>query len=138
MLQLPQQGIPVRAGQVHFVDKQEGGDLVLLQQLPQGYGVGLDAVGTADDQHRAIQNRQGSLRFGGKIHMARGIHQGDLPVFRFQHCLLGENGDALFPLQRMGVQAGVAVIHTAQGALCAAFIQQRLGKRSFSGVHMSQ
>ena len=35
-----------------------------------------------------------------------------------------------------GVQAGVAVVYPAKGALCAAFIQQRFGKRSFTGIHM--
>ena len=35
---------------LHLVDKQEGGDGVALQQLPQGSGVALDAVGAADNQ----------------------------------------------------------------------------------------
>ena len=45
-LELGQEGLPVAACQIHLVDKEEGGDAVPRQQLPQGAGVALDAVGS--------------------------------------------------------------------------------------------
>ena len=85
---------PVAARQIHFVEEQKGRHAVPFQQPPQGQGVSLDSVGAADDQHGAVQNGHGSLGLRGKVHMSRGVHQGDFPAFRFQPSLLGENGNA--------------------------------------------
>ena len=63
----------------------------------------LDAVGAADDQHGAVQHRHDALGFGGKVHMAGGIHQGDGAVLRFQQRLFGKNGDASCPFQGVGI-----------------------------------
>ena len=39
--QLVQQGLPAGAGQVHLIDKEEGGDMAPAQQGPQRLGVAL-------------------------------------------------------------------------------------------------
>lgn len=70
--------------------------------------------------------------------MAGGVHQGDLPVFRLENCLLGENGDAPAAFQLMGVQKGVPVIHPSQPPPGAGLKQQRLGQRGLSRIHMGQ
>ena len=62
--QLPQAHGGIGPGQVHFIDKNKRGYAVTCQQLPQRFGVGLHAVGAADDQHRVIQHLQSTLRFG--------------------------------------------------------------------------
>ena len=40
----------------HLIDKEEGGDVIPLQQPPEGAGVGLDPVGAADDQNGTVQH----------------------------------------------------------------------------------
>ena len=75
-MQLFQQLFPVRTGQIHFVQEQEGGDSIPFQQPPEGEGVRLDAIGAADDQHGAVQHRHGALGLGGKINVPRSVHQG--------------------------------------------------------------
>ena len=97
-LQLLQQLLPVRPGQVHFVDEKKHRHLVALQQPPEGQRVGLDPVGAADHQHGAVQHRHGALRLRREVHMPRGVHQNELPVGGFQPGLLGENGDSPLPL----------------------------------------
>ena len=136
--QFRQQFLTGLPGQVHFVDKQEGGHLVPLQQPPQGHGVGLQAIGAADHQHGAVQNGHGPLRLGGEVHVTRGIHQGDLPVRGGESGLLGENGNASGPFQCVGVQHGIPMIHPAQGPPGAADIEQPLAEGGLSRVHMSQ
>ena len=79
--------------QVHLVDKQEGGNLIPIQQPPQGQGMGLNAISTGDHKNSTVKDTHGSLCFGGKIHMAGGVHQGNIPACRFQHGLFGKNGD---------------------------------------------
>ena len=83
--------------------------------------MGLDPVGAADHQHGAVQYLQRPLHFGGEIHVARGVQQGDLPVRpgsavrQRKHRLFGKNGDAPLPLQVLRIQEGVPVVHPAQG-----------------------
>jgi hypothetical protein len=55
-------------------------------------------LGAADDKDRRVQNGHDPLRFRGKIHVAGGVHQGDIQLGRGQQGLLGENGDAPLPL----------------------------------------
>ena len=62
--QLVQQRLPPQAVQVGLVDEEEGGDVVLPQQVPQGGGVALDAVGGADDQDGVVQHLQGAFHLG--------------------------------------------------------------------------
>ena len=81
MLQLFQHGGAVRPRQVHFIDEEKRGDVVPLQQVPEGAGVGLDTVGAADHQNGAVQHLEGPLRLGGEVHVARGVQQGDLCIF---------------------------------------------------------
>ena len=125
-LQLLQQGLPALSGQIHFIDKEEGGHPVALEQVPQGQGVGLDAVGAVDDQNRAVQHRHGPLRLRSEVHMARRIHQGDVQIYGLHQRQLGEDGNAPAPLQRMGIQKGVPVIHPPQLPPGAGHIEQRL------------
>ena len=101
--QLSQQPVLPHSGQIHLVEKQKRRHLIAFQQPPEGQGVGLHAVGAADDQHGAVQHRYDALGFGGKVHMAGGIHQGDGAVLRFQQCLFGKNGDASCPFQGVGI-----------------------------------
>ena len=137
-LQLCHQRLPFRTRQVHLVDEEEGGDAVPLQQPPEGDGVGLNAVGAGDHQHRAVQNAHDPLGLGRKIHMAGGIHNGHIPIGCFQQGLLGENGDAPCPLQIVGVKIRIPVIHPAQGPSCTGNIQQGFAQCGLARVHMGQ
>ena len=137
-LQLPQQSGPVRPCQVHLVHKEEGGYPVSLQQLPQGMGVTLDPVGSADHQNGAVQHRQGALHLGGEVHVAGGVQQGDLQMLQREHRLLGEDGDAPLLLHRVGVQKGVPVVHPAQLFQFSAGVEQSLAEGGLARVHMGQ
>ena len=101
--QFGQQFLLPHSGQVHLVEKQKRRYLIAFQQPPEGQGVGLHAVGAADDQHGAVQHRHDALGLGGKVHMAGGVHQRDGAVLRFQKRLFGKNGDASCPFQGVGI-----------------------------------
>ena len=114
--ELGQAARPVGPVQVHLVDKEQGGDMVALQQLPQGLGMALYAVGSADDQNGTVQHLEGALHLAGKIHMARGVQQGHLHGGQGEDRLLGEDGNAPLPLQGIGVQKSVLMVYPAQFA----------------------
>ena len=126
VLQMGQQGFPVRPRQIHLVNKEEGGDLIPLQQVPQRPGVALYAVSAGDHQHGTVQHLQRSLHFGGKVHMAGGVQQRHTGLSQFQHRLLGKNGDAPLPLHGVGVQKGVLMVHPPQTADGSGPVQQGL------------
>ena len=100
--------------------------------------MGLHAVGAADDQHGAVQHRHDSLCFGGKVHMAGGVHQRDGAVLRFQQRLFGKNSDAPCAFQRVGIQKRVLMIDPPQGAPRPGFVEHRLAERGLPRVHMGQ
>ena len=68
--------------------------------------------------------------------MARGVHQCQRPVRRFQPGLLGENGNAPLPFQVTAVQKRVPVVHTPQHPAGAGHIEHCLRKRGLARVHM--
>ena len=138
LLQLLDQLLPALAGQVHFVDKEEGRYMVAPQQVPEGQGVGLDAVGAVDDQHGAVENGHGPLCLGGEVHMARGVHQGHVQMLSLHQRQLGENGDATAALEIMGIQKRIPMIHPTHLPPHTRPIKQRLGKGSLTGIHMGQ
>ena len=87
-VQLGQQLFPALSGQVHLVHEYKGWHMVAPQQPPERLGVALHTVGAADHQHRIIQHLQSALGLGRKIHMARGVQQGDIGIARRQQGLL--------------------------------------------------
>lgn len=100
--------------------------MVPAQQLPQGFRMSLDAVGAADDQNGVIQDLKGALHLRREIHVSRGVQKGESQVPAWQPGLLGEDGNAPRPLQAVGIQKGVLVIHPAQPLQPAGFIQHGL------------
>ncbi len=66
---------PVGAGLVHLVYEEEGRHMVAGEKLPECFGMSLDAVGTADDKHCVVKNRECLLHLGGKVNVARGVEE---------------------------------------------------------------
>ena len=137
-LQQLHEALMAQTGQVHLVDKEEGRDLVPGQQLPEGAGMALNAVGAADDQNGVVQNLQRTLHLGGEVHMTRRVEDGDVPLRQRQARLLGKDGDAPGALLRVGVQKGVAVVHAAQFAQLSALIEHRFGQGRFARVNVGE
>ena len=136
--ELGQTARPVGPVQVHLVDKEQGGDLIALQQLPQGLSMALYAVGPADNQNGAVQHLERALHLAGKIHVARGVQQRHLHRGQGKDRLLGEDGDAPLPLQGVGIQEGVLMVHPAQLTQGAAEVEHPLRQGGLTRVHMGQ
>ena len=133
-----QQGGAVCAGQVHFIEEQDDGHAVVLQQPPERQRVALHAVRAADEQQRAVDDGHDALGLRRKIGMARRVEQGDGEMLRFKARLLGKNRDTARPLQLVRVEMGVSAVNTAERAQRAGLVEQRLGKRGLPGVHLSK
>ena len=98
--------------------------------------MGLYAIGSADDEHRIVQHRQGSLHFGTKIGMAGGIQHGQQGMGQVQARFLGKNGNSPAAFQGMVIQEGIAVIHPAGLPQRPGRYQHGFGQGGFAAVHM--
>ena len=98
----------------------------------------LDPVGAADHQHRIVQHLDRPLGLRRKIHMAGGVQPGNLGIPCAEQSLFGKNRDAPGPLQAVGVQEGIPVIHPPQLADGAGAVEHGLRKGGFARVHMGQ
>ena len=116
----------VRVHPVALVHENQHRHIVALQQAPDGLRVALHALYAADDQHGEVQHRQHALHLGGEVRVAGGVQQIVSIFAQLHHRLVGEHGDAPLPLHGMQVEEGVAVIHAAQAADCAAAVEDLL------------
>ena len=112
--------------------------MVALQQLPQGLGMALYPVGSADDQNGTVQHLEGALHLAGKIHMARGVQQGHLHGGQGEDRLLGEDGNAPLPLQGVGIQKSVLMVYPAQFAYRSTDVEHPLREGGLARVHVGQ
>ena len=138
LLQVLHELLPAEPRGVHLGHENKGGHPGPKEQGPEGLRVGLDAVGAADDQDGHVHGRDGSLRFSGQVRVARCVEDGQLQLAHLQTGLFGEDGDPPIPLQGMGIQERVPVIHPTQLSEHPGFIEQRFAKGGLPRVHMGQ
>ena len=86
-LQRVHQHFPVHIRLIHLVHKDHRGHMIGLQQPPQRQRMPLNAVRTADQQHRRVQHPQRPLHLAGKIHMPRRVQQRQVKILPVQPCL---------------------------------------------------
>ena len=103
------------AGNIHFGYEQEHRDLISVQQLPECLGMGLNAVGAADDQNGIVQNREDPFRLCREIHMPRGIQKDKIRFPVGEGSNVGKNGDSSLTFHLIGVHMRIAVIHPSAG-----------------------
>ena len=65
--------VEVRTHDIHLVDVDHAGDLVVIGLAPHRLRLGLNAALGAENGHRAVQNAQGALDLNGEVDVARGV-----------------------------------------------------------------
>ena len=128
----------VGSGPVDFIDEEEGGDLILPQQTPNGFRMALYPFHGADYHHGSVQHPETALHFRGEIPVARGIHQIPGSLLPDKGRLAAEDGDTPLFFQRIGIQKAVLMVHPASPADGVGLKENLLGQGGFSGVYMGQ
>ena len=129
---------PAAVGQVHLIHKYKHRNPVTRKQTPQSLCVRLHSLGTAYQKNRVIQHLERTLHLRGKIHVARRVQKGHLPVSQGENGLLGENRDSPGLLQSVGIQEGISPVNPSQAPDDAAVVEHRLRQRRLSGVYVCQ
>src|SRR5699024_7139761 len=73
----PQYIVEVSAHDVHLVDVDHAGHVVVVRLTPNGLRLGLHAALGAHDSNAAVQDAQGALHLHGEVHVARGVDDVD-------------------------------------------------------------
>ena len=136
--------VEIGAHDVHFVDIDHAGDLVVVGLAPHGLRLGLDAALGAHDGHRAVQHAQGALHLHGEVHVTRGVDDIDTGLGELVLAALpiagggsGGDGDAAFLLLGHPVHGGGTVVGLADLIVDAGVEQNPFCRGGLAGVDMS-
>ena len=135
--------IEVSAHDVHLVDVDHAGDLVVVGLAPHGLRLGLNAALGAHNGHRAVQHAQRALHLHGEVHVARGVDDvdaglgelvlGPLPIAGGSR---GSDGDAALLLLSHPVHGGGAVMGLTDLVVDAGVVEDTLGGGGLTGIDM--
>ena len=135
--------VEVRAHDVHLVDVDHAGDLVLVSLTPNGLRLRLHAALGAQNGHRAVQHAQGALHLHGEVHVARSVDDvdaglgelvlGPLPIAGGSR---GSDGDAALLLLSHPVHGGGAVMGLTDLVVDAGVVEDTLGGGGLTGIDM--
>ena len=128
---------------VHFVDKGQARNLVLVGLAPDGFRLRLHAAHGVIDHDGAIQHAHGALDLDGEVHVAGGVDDVDAMGLEIvlharperRGCRRGD-GDAAFLFLLHPVHGGCAVMHLAQFVVHPGVEQDALGCRGLAGINV--
>ena len=135
--------VEVRAHDIHLVDVDHAGDLVVIGLTPHSLRLGLNAALGAEDGHRAVQNAQGALDLNGEVDVARGVDDVQAGLRELILAALpvagggsGGDGDTTLLFLSHPVHRGGTVVGLADLVVDAGVVQNTLGSRGLASVDM--
>ena len=131
----------VRAGDVHLVDVDHPGDMVVVSLTPHGLRLRLNAALGAHDGDRAVQHAQRTFHFHGKVHVARRVNDvdtrlGELVLAAFPIAGGGRRGDGNTTLLLLlhPVHGGSTLMRLTQLVIHARIVQNTFCGRGLACV----
>ena len=95
-------------GAIRLVDDDHRFEIVFESLLQNEACLWHRAVKRVDQQQYSVRHRKNPLHLATKVGVARGVDDvdavGGFPTLYFDGAVLGENGDATFPLERVAVE----------------------------------
>ena len=129
--------VEVRAHDVHLVDIDHTGDVVVVGLSPDSLGLGLDAALGAENGHAAVQHSQGALDLNGEVHVARGVDDVDAGVPPETGGSGGGDGNASLLLLLHPVHSSGTLMGLTYFVIDAGVKQNTLGRSGFAGINVS-
>ena len=133
----------IRAGDVHLVDVDHPGDMVVVSLTPHSLGLWLHAALGAHDGNRSVQHTQRTLHLHSEVHMARSVDDvdtglgelilGALPV---AGGCRGGDGDTTLLLLLHPVHGGRALVGLANLVIDARIVQNALRRGGLSCINV--
>ena len=136
--------VEVGAHDVHLVDIDHPGDLVVIGLAPHSLRLGLHAALGAQHGDRAVQHAQGALHLHGEVHVARSVddvNPGGLELVLGTGPVAGggggRDGDAALLLLGHPVHGGGAIMGLTDLIVHAGVEQDTLGSRRLACIDVS-
>jgi hypothetical protein len=123
---------------VDLVDEDERGQAKPPQGLHQHPGLRLHALHGGQQQHRAVEDLQGTLDLRDEVGVPGGVDEVDLDVSGGEGGDGRADGDPALPLDRAVVRTGVAGVDAAEPVDDAGVEEQPLGEAGLTGVDVRQ
>ena len=142
--------IEIRAHDVHLIDVNHAGDMILVGLMPHGLRLRLNTTFCAHNGNAAVQYTQGAFHLNGEVHVARGVDDVDSETVLFGKGRVvlilgmapiacggsGSDRDATLLLLRHPVHRRSAVVRLTDFVVDACIEQDALGGRGLACVDM--
>ena len=129
-------GEEVGAGAIHLVDERDARHAVAVGLAPHRLGLRLDTGDRVEDGDGAVEDAQGALDLGGKVHVPGRIDNVDPVVAPLGRRRRRRDRDAALLLLRHPVHRGGALVHLAELVGAAGVVEDALRRRRLAGVDM--
>ena len=133
--------IEIRTGDVHLIDVDHPGNMVVIRLTPHSLRLGLNAALGAHDGNRAVQHAQRTFHFHGEVHVARGVDDVDarlgelvLAAFPIAGGSRGGDGDTTLLLLLHPVHGGSTLVRLTQLVVHARVVQNTLCGRGLACI----
>ncbi len=126
--------VEVGAHDVHLVDVDHPGNLVLIGLTPDGLGLRLHAALGAQNGDSTVQNTQGTLHLNGEVHMTRGVDDVQAAALPEAGGSGGGDGNTTLLLLRHPVHGSGTVVSLADLVVLTGVEQNTLGGSGFAGI----
>ena len=120
--------IEVRAHDVHFVDVDHAGHMVVIRLTPNRLALRLNAALGAHDGHRAVEHAEAALHLDREVDVARGVDDVDAMVLPEARRGGRRNGDAALLLLLHPVHRRSTLVGLAELVVDACVVQDTLGR----------
>ena len=129
-----QDSVEIGAHDVHLVDVDHTGDLVLVGLTPNGLGLGFYTTLGAQNGDGTVQNTQGALHLNGEVHVTRGIDDVQTAALPEASGCSGSDGDAALLLLGHPVHGGGTVVGLTDLVVLTGVEQDTLGGGGLTGI----
>ena len=126
--------IEVRAHDVHFVDVDHAGHMVVIRLTPNRLALRLNAALGAHDGHRAVEHAEAALHLDREVDVARGVDDVDAMVLPEARRGGRRNGDAALLLLLHPVHRRSAFVNFTDAVRLAGVEQDTLCRGRLTGV----
>ena len=130
---------PVEVGthDVHLVDVDHPGNLVLVGLTPDGLGLGLHAALGAQNGDSTVQNTQGALHLNGEVNVTRGVDDVQTAALPEAGGSSGGDGNTTLLLLSHPVHGSGTVMGLTDLVVLTGVEQNTLGSSGFAGIDVS-
>ena len=129
--------VEIGAHDVHLVDENHSGNLILVGLAPNGLRLRLNAALCAKNGYGAVQNTQRALNFNGEVNVARSVNDVDSVFLPETGGCGGSDGNTSLLLLSHPVHGCGTVMSLTDFVVNAGVIENSLGSGRFACVDVS-